>query len=349
VRSHKIVAVTAAVGALVFVSWSATPDAQQAPRGRGQQAAPPATATPAAPAAPAQGGQTAGRGARGRGANAAPPLPTPRLDDFQRTVNFGRVPGEKGYWQTPYITNMGARVMGPDGKAIPLVKPPASTSTVAPVGGGEGGGGNGRGGAPAEPFVPFQPWAAAVYNYNSKNQSQYDPEGYCFPPGGPRLMATPYPMEILQEPSSQRIIMIFEGASHTWREIYMDGRQHPTGEALNPTFLGNSIGHYDGPDKLVVDVVGFNEESWLDYFGHPHTNMLHVVEQFTRPNKQTLHYEAKIDDPGAYTKPWDVAWDVPWNANGEITEYICQQNNRFMRKLKDDLGQPVFFGKSGKE
>ena len=62
-----------------------------------------------------------------------------------------------------------------------------------------------------------------------------------------------------------------------------------------------------------------------------------------------LKEEVLIDDPGAYTKPWDVAWNIPWNPNGEITEYICQQNNRFMRKLKDDLGQPVFFGKSGKE
>ena len=65
----------------------------------------------------------------------------------------------------------------------------------------------------------------------------------------------------------------------------------PQGDALNPTYLGHSVGRWEG-DTLVVDVVGFNEATWLDYFGHPHTDMLHVVERFSRPNKSTLHYEA---------------------------------------------------------
>ena len=314
-RSHRIVAVAAAVGAVVVLSWSATPGAQ----GRGSS-------------------------------NPAVSQPTPKLADG--TVNLGRVPGEKGYWNTPYITNMGARVIDPStGKPFPLVQAAGAAGgrggrgrgDVNPVGGGEGGGGGGRGGAAAEPFVPFQPWSAAVYNYNSKNQSHYDPEGFCLPPGGPRLMATPYPMEILQLPEQKRIVMIFEGATHTFREIYMDGRPHPTGDALNPTYLGHSVGHYeDNGNTLVVDVVGFNEYQWVDYFGHPHTDLLHVIEKFSRPNKGTLHYEAMFDDPGAYTKPFNVAWDIPWNADGEITEYICQENNRLLFALTDDFGQPLF-------
>ena len=163
---------------------------------------------------------------------------------------------------------------------------PGGRAAGAPLGGGEGTAGNGgRGGAKSEPWVPFQPWAAAVYDYNSKNQSKYDPEGYCLPPGGPRMMATPYPAEIIQLPEQKRIIMIFEGATHIWREIFMDGRPHPTGDALNPTYLGHSVGHWEG-DTLVVDVVGFNEATWLDYFGHPHTDQLHVVERFTRPEQE---------------------------------------------------------------
>ena len=314
-RSHRIVAVAAGVGAVVVLLWSATPGAQ-------------------------------GRG----GTNPAVSQPTPKLADG--TVNLGRVPGEKGYWNTPYITNMGARVIDPStGKPFPLVQPAGARGgrgggrggDVNPVGGGEGGGGGGRGGAAAEPFVPFQPWAAAVYNYNSKNQSHYDPEGFCLPPGGPRLMATPYPMEILQIPEQKRIVMIFEGATHTFREIYTDGRPHPTGDALNPTYLGHSVGHYeDNGNTLVVDVVGFNEYQWVDYFGHPHTDLLHVVEKFSRPNKGTLHYEAMFDDPGAYTRPFNVAWDITWNDTGELTEYICQENNRLMLAITDDLGQPVF-------
>ena len=84
----------------------------------------------------------------------------------------------------------------------------------------------------------------------------------------PRMMATPYPAEIIQLPEQKRIIMIFEGATHIWREICMDGRPHPKGDALNPTYLGHSVGRWEG-DTLVVDVVGFNEATWLDYFGHP--------------------------------------------------------------------------------
>src|SRR5687768_185886 len=255
----------------------------------------------------------------------SPPEPTPRLADG--TPNLGRVVGEKGVWNVPYIQNMAdyasGRGTGPAGRA--------------------GGGGNegGRGGSRSEPHIPFQPWAAAVYDYNSANVSKYDPEGYCLPPGGPRMMATPYPMEIIQLPEQKRIFMVFEGATHIWREIYMDGRSHPEGDALNPTYLGHSVGRWE-KDSLVVDIVGFNEGTWIDYYGHPHTRMLHVVERIARPDKSTLRYEATIDDPGAYTRPWTVGWNVPWNATGELTEYICQENNRYLWNLTDDHGQPIF-------
>ena len=295
-------------------------------------------------------GQPQGRGQFGRGRGPAePPLPTPRLQDG--TVNLGRVVGEKGTWNVPYITNMGMRVVDDSGKSLAPAPAPGGAGGPggrgragggAPLGGGEGAaGGGGRGGAKSEPWVPFQPWAAAVYDYNSVNQSKYDPEGYCLPPGGPRLMATPYPAEIIQLPEQKRIVMIFEGATHIWREIFMDGRPHPTGDALNPTYLGHSVGHWEG-DTLVVDVVGFNEATWLDYFGHPHTDQLHVVERYSRPSKQTLHYETLVDDPGAYTRPFKMAWDIPWRANGELTEYICQENNKYLQRLTDDFGQPIF-------
>ena len=275
---------------------------------------------------------------------------TPRLADG--TPNLGRVAGEKGVWNVPYIQNMGMRIPGPDGTtAVQRAAAAAAAARAAgagargagggPLGGGEGAAGGARGGSKAEPDVPFLPWSRGVYDYNSRNNSKYDPEGYCLPPGGPRLMATPYPMEIIQQPEHKRILMIFEGATHIWREIYMDGRPHPQGDELNPTYLGHSVGRWEG-DALVVDVVGFNENSWLDYYGHPHTDLLHVVEKFTRPDKGTLRYEAIIDDPGAYSKPWTVTWDIPWRPNAELTEYICQENNRYQRRLTDDFGEPVF-------
>jgi hypothetical protein len=274
-----------------------------------------------------------------------PPQPTPRLPDG--TPNLGRVAGEKGVWNVPYITNMGERVVEADGKTVSERRQPVGGRGRGrgvpgePLGGGEGTTGGGRGGAKAEPQVPFQSWAAAIYDYNSKNESKYDPEGYCLPPGGPRLMATPYPMEIIQLPEQKRVVMMFEGATHIWREIYMDGRPHPQGDDLNPTYLGHSVGHWEG-DTLVVDVVGFNEATWLDYYGHPHTDMLRVVEKFSRPTKNVLHYEATFDDPGAYTKPFTVRWNIPWNGTGELTEYICQENNKYLQRLTDDYGQPLF-------
>ena len=302
------------------------------------------SSAPAPQSPPAAVAGQSGPGARG--ALAGPSAPAPRLPDG--TVNLGRVPGEKGIWNLPYITNMGAR-------NVVVGAPPAESGEsrsgqrggLAAIGsqqpfGGEGAAGGGqRGGAASEPWVPFQPWAAAVYNYNSLNQSKYDPEGYCLPPGGPRLFATPYPMEIIQQPEHKRILIIFEGGTHVWREIYMDGRPHASADAIKgQTWLGHSVGHWEG-DTLVVDVVGFNEGTWMDYFGHPHTDQMHITERFTRPNKNTLHYEATIDDPGAYTRPWTVQWNIPWNANGELQEYICQENNRYLNHLKDDFGQNV--------
>ena len=266
--------------------------------------------------------------------------PTPRLPNG--TPNLGRVGGEKGVWAVPYITNMANRVVGPDG--LPRVTTSGTGRVIGPDGlprptprtrGRE------REGSAAEPHIPFMPWTAALYDYNATNLSKYDPEGYCLPPGGPRMMATPYPMEIIQLPDQNRILMIFEGATHIWREIYMDGRAHPEGDALNPTFLGHSVGRWDG-DTLVVDVVGFNETTWIDFFGHPHTDALHVVERFSRPNFNTLHYEATIEDSGAYTEPWTIGWDIEWRADGELIEYICQENNRYLYHLTDDFGQPIF-------
>jgi hypothetical protein len=250
---------------------------------------------------------------------AGPPEATPRLKDG--TVNLGRVHGEKGIWGLPVIANF-AQVAGGVPKDFQ---------------------GNLRTGAPAEPHIPFKPWAAALYNYNSANLSKFDPEGYCLPPGGPRLMATPFPMEVIQLPEEDRIIMIYEGGTHFWREIYMDGRPHPSLDKIDgQTYLGHSVGHWEG-DTLVIDSTGYNERTWLDQWGHPHTNQLHVIEKITRPNKSTLHYEATIDDPGAYTRPWTIAWDIPWASRQELAEYVCQENNVWIQSLHDDFGKPLFY------
>jgi hypothetical protein len=187
--------------------------------------------------------------------------------------------------------------------------------------------------------VPFLPWSKAMYDYVQKTQNAYDPEGFCLPPGGPRAFGTPYPAEFLQQ--KDRIVIIFEGGAHVWREIHMDGRAHPTGSKLNPTYFGHSVGHWEG-DTLVIDTVGYNERSWLGFNGFFHTDELHTVERISRPNYDTLRYEATIDDPGAYSKPWRIGWNIRWSEGQELQEYICQEENQFLIDLKDDFGQPFF-------
>jgi hypothetical protein len=110
----------------------------------------------------------------------------------------------------------------------------------------------------------------------------------------------------------------------------MDGRQHPAGDDLRPTFLGHSVGHWEG-DTLVIDSVGFNEKQWVAG-SYPTTRQLHLTERISRPNLKSLSYEFTVDDPGAYTKPWSGKWTITektqsnFVAGGEMFEYICQDS-----------------------
>jgi len=77
----------------------------------------------------------------------------------------------------------------------------------------------------------------------------------------------------------------------------------------------------------VVDTVGFNEGSWIEAEGFPHTDRLHLIERFSRTNFNTLKYEVTVDDPGAYTKVWNGGFNLRWNGGAELFEYVCQENN----------------------
>ena len=241
--------------------------------------------------------------------------------------------------------------------------PGGATTGAAPAagGGGRGGGGNrgGRGGgAPAAPTprradgkpimgsmpgtntgrwsggpttlpprnldeVPWQGWARIAYD--QRQIDQFEPHTRCKASGGPRQFSTPYGTEFVEVPDLQRMYIMDEGGPHSYRIIYMDGRQHP--KNLVPTNYGHSIGSWDG-DTLVVDTIGFNEKFWLDTRGTPHTSQLHLIERFTRTDSNTLQYQVTIDDPGAYTKTWTTPmFTMRWTANADLFEYICQDNN----------------------
>ena len=191
--------------------------------------------------------------------------------------------------------------------------------------------------------VPFQPWAKERYDIRRRNESKNDPEGYCLPPGVPRYTGTPYPFQIFQ--MKDRVVILYEGASHNYRTIYTNRKTHPKAEDLNPTWLGDSVGWYEG-DAFVVDTVGFNGRTWLDYVGHPATEKLHVIERYTRTNADQLHFEVTIDDPGAYTAQWTSSFNIPFNKGGESLEYICLENNKDLAHI--GATTPDYYGPGDK-
>ena len=166
--------------------------------------------------------------------------------------------------------------------------------------------------------LPLQPWALKT---TLDRLSKDDPEALCLPAGVPRQ--APYPWRIVQ--TKTHIFFLFEGNIHTYRQIFMDGRPHPTDP--DPTWYGHSVGRFDG-DTLVIDTVGFNDKFWFDFAGHPHTERLHTIERYRRPTFGKLTYEVTIDDPGAFTKSFTLYGDHTYESNTELIEYICNENNQ---------------------
>jgi hypothetical protein len=174
---------------------------------------------------------------------------------------------------------------------------------------------------------PFQPWAEAKFKERQSEKLHQDPDSgpdpteRCIPPGIPREMLQPFPWEIVQ--ARDRVIMIFEYQSLI-RQIFTDGRGHP--KDLEPTYMGNSIGRFEG-DTLVIDTIGFNDKTWLDPMGLPHSEALHVVEHLRRVDHDTMVDEYTIDDPKTYTKSWTAKRTFLLKPDWQIQEYVCTENN----------------------
>jgi hypothetical protein len=178
------------------------------------------------------------------------------------------------------------------------------------------------GGTFAKDAPPLQPWADERTKANLAAGPEEDPEMKCFPSGLPRIYLHRYPIEILQLPG--RVILFFE-YDHVVRQIWTDGRKHPKEGELDDTWMGHSIGSWDG-DALVVDTIGFNNKTWLDNAGHPHSDALHVVERIRRMDHDTLQIDFTFDDPKAYTKPWTGQKVFRLRPGWEITEQVCADN-----------------------
>jgi hypothetical protein len=173
-------------------------------------------------------------------------------------------------------------------------------------------------GLPKGETLPLLPSAKAILD---ARQSRQDPQASCLPSGVPRV--APYPWRIVQTPT--HVFFLFEGNIHSYRQIFTDGRPHPTDP--DPTWYGHSVGRWER-DTLVVDTVGFNDKFWFDFKGHPHTERLHVVERYTRTGMGTLVNQITIDDPGAYSRPFTVTFTATQAVGMELLEYICNENNQ---------------------
>jgi hypothetical protein len=225
--------------------------------------------------------------------------PTPRYDDG--SVNLGPAEGETGHWDTG-VGNLSENFVEMDGAF--LVNP-----------------------ADIDKVAPFRPWTKALVQFRLATLGRDDPHPKCMPNGGPRQFHTPVGIEIVEARDRRKIYVLSGGGPHSWREIHMDGREHPSLDDYDPSYFGHSIGKWEG-DTLVVDTVHFNERFWFARrpTGMVHTDALHLIERISRPDYETLHYEVTIDDPKAYTRPWTAKWDVPWTEE-PVEEYFCQDYN----------------------
>ena len=186
----------------------------------------------------------------------------------------------------------------------------------------------GRGGPPPAPgSLPTMPVLKPGAEKFKVSRAVDDTGQYstCMPPGIPQSFFVPYYIQIVQAP---RHVVIAHEYLNLHRIIPTDGRPHPPDP--DPSWMGNAVGRWDG-DTLVVDSIGYNDKTEIN--GYRHTESLHVVERFSRPNVDTLQYEATIEDPNVFAGPWVVRRTFPLLPEYDaINEFVCE-NNRDYRPL----------------
>lgn len=170
---------------------------------------------------------------------------------------------------------------------------------------------------PGEKIPPMLPAAAALHQQRKANFMADRPSARCLPHGIPDQMLIGEPMKIVQNPGVT--FLLYEEFAR-FRQIFTDGR--PPAPVVQPAWLGYSVGHWEG-DWFVTDTRGFNDKSWLDDSGRPHTEALHTIERFYRRDFGHMDVEITIDDPGAYTRPWSFPLQFQFLADTEMIEDVC--------------------------
>jgi hypothetical protein len=165
--------------------------------------------------------------------------------------------------------------------------------------------------------IPYQPAALAKKKENQANWLTADPEIKCYLPGVPRATYMPYPFQIFQSASAIFIAYEYAGAV---RNLYLED----PGRAPVDSWMGQSVAHWEG-NTLVVDVTGFNDQSWFDRAGNFHSDALHVVERYTRTSPDVMAYEATIEDPKVFTRPWKMSMPLyrRLEKNAQLLDFKC--------------------------
>jgi hypothetical protein len=179
---------------------------------------------------------------------------------------------------------------------------------------------------PSDGKIPYLANALTARDANFANRATADPEAKCFQPGVPRATYLGSPLQILQ---NERAVYILYQDVHAYRIIYLNGTPHNDGL---PYAMGDSRGHWEGK-TLVVDVTSFSDGTWLDHHGNYHSDALHVVERYTRSDRNTLMYEATIEDPKVFAQPWRIRMPLRLqNKPGvQLLEDECEEDQRGVR------------------
>jgi hypothetical protein len=176
---------------------------------------------------------------------------------------------------------------------------------------------------PGETIPPLLPPYEALHQQRMANFMADRPSSHCLPHSIPDQMLIGVPLKIVQNPG---LTLILYEEFARFRQIFTDGRNFPP--VSNPAWLGYSIGRWDG-DWFVVDTRGFNDKSWLDDSGRPHTEALHTIERFRRRDFGHMDIEVTIDDPQAYTKPWSFPMQFEFLADTEMIEDVCDNEKDY--------------------
>jgi hypothetical protein len=178
--------------------------------------------------------------------------------------------------------------------------------------------------------LPLTPAGKTAYEKNMaglKGGSTLDAaRKYCVPDGLPRVLATPYPFDIIQAPPGQ-VTMVHE-LNHQVRVVALD-KPMPSEEELIPFpyYNGHSVGHFDG-DTLVVDSAGFNEKTFLDATGAPHTDEMRTTERIRKISPTELEDVITIHDPEYFTKDWQARFVYKLRNDVRLEDYVCGEPHR---------------------